>query len=348
MALANQVHRVVFEDARGVTAGIADDRAAVGRGGVAGDPGELDGQAVGERHVSVEALHEHGMIRRGLVDLRAGRQRLARPRLVIPVAAADPASLRQARDVVAQSAGQVRLVLRRTQVDPDNLLGAADQVHVGVVEAGHDQLAAGIDDARPGACQALDVGRGPDPRDHLAADGQRLRDGFAASTVCTFAFTMMMSATQFDCASGVEADRARVVTAAIQVRRMLHRYPGHLGPVDLHQDHRHVVVLIGAADERFDLAEDALAQLAGLEMAVLLDDPAEPVIAEEIARGVHRLGDAIGVQHDDVTVVQRDLFFLEQLGELFRGAVDTQSEDHAVRDEDLCIRNGLRPGREGR
>ena len=41
---------------------------------------------------------------------------------------------------------------------------------------------------------------------------------------------------------------------------------------DLEQDHRHVVVLVGAADERLDLAQDALAQLAGVEVAVLLDD----------------------------------------------------------------------------
>ncbi len=45
--------------------------------------------------------------------------------------------------------------------------------------------------------------------------------------------------------------------------------------IDLHQDHRHVVVLVGAADERLDLAQDPLAQLAGLEMAVLLDDVAQ-------------------------------------------------------------------------
>ena len=56
-------------------------------------------------------------------------------------------------------------------------------------------------------------------------------------------------------------------------------------PIDLEQDHRHVVVLIGAADERLDLAQDALAQLAGVEVAVLLDDPAEARLAEQIAVG---------------------------------------------------------------
>ena len=53
--------------------------------------------------------------------------------------------------------------------------------------------------------------------------------------------------------------------------------------LDLQEDHRHVVVLVGAADERLDLAEDPLAQLARLEMAVLLDDPAQARLAEQIA-----------------------------------------------------------------
>ncbi len=39
------------------------------------------------------------------------------------------------------------------------------------------------------------------------------------------------------------------------------------------------------ADERLDLAQDALAQLSGLEVAVLLDDAAETGLAEEIALG---------------------------------------------------------------
>ena len=62
-----------------------------------------------------------------------------------------------------------------------------------------------------------------------------------------------------------------------------HLFDDELG--DLHQDHRHVVVLIGGADERLDLAQDALAQLARVEVAVLLDDLAETSVAEEIALG---------------------------------------------------------------
>ena len=117
---------------------------------------------------------------------------------------------------------------------------------------------------------------------------------------------------------------------------------------DLDQDHRHVVVLIGGADERLDLAEDPLAQLARVEVSVLFDDPAEPGVAEEIAVVVHRLGDAVGVEDDDVAGVQRDLLLLEQLVELRHRAVDAQAEDHPAWDEDLCALQQRRPDRAGR
>ena len=53
--------------------------------------------------------------------------------------------------------------------------------------------------------------------------------------------------------------------------------------LDLDQDHRHVVVLVGGADERLDLAQDPLAQIGGVEVAVLGDEPAEPRVAEQVA-----------------------------------------------------------------
>ena len=61
------------------------------------------------------------------------------------------------------------------------------------------------------------------------------------------------------------------------------------------------------ADEGFDLAQDPLAQLAGVEVAVFFDDSAEPRVAKQIAVGVHGLGDAVGVEHQDVAGMQRDL-----------------------------------------
>src|SRR3954462_10746246 len=99
-------------------------------------------------------------------------------------------------------------------------------------------------------------------------------------------------------------------------------------PIDLEQDHRHVVMLIGAADERFDLAQDALAKLTRVEVTVFFDDPAQARLAEQIALDVHRLRDPIGVEDDDVAGAEIDALLFEQLLELFLRSVDAQAQDH--------------------
>src|SRR4051812_23312458 len=102
-------------------------------------------------------------------------------------------------------------------------------------------------------------------------------------------------------------------------------------PIDLQQDHRHVVVLIGGANERLDLAHDALAELAGVEVAVLFDDSAEARFTKQIAVGIHRFGDAVGIEHDDVAGGKIDALFFEELREFFGSSVDSQSDHHAAR-----------------
>src|SRR5258705_14999 len=79
---------------------------------------------------------------------------------------------------------------------------------------------------------------------------------------------------------------------------------GNRDRLDLHQDHRHVVVLVGCAHEGLDLAEDPLAQLAGVEVAVLLHDVAQALVAEQVTVQIHGLGDAVRVQHDDVAWIE--------------------------------------------
>ena len=49
--------------------------------------------------------------------------------------------------------------------------------------------------------------------------------------------------------------------------------------VDLQQDHRHVVVLRRVADERGDVAQHPLAQLVARQVRVILDQPAQPLLA---------------------------------------------------------------------
>ena len=55
------------------------------------------------------------------------------------------------------------------------------------------------------------------------------------------------------------------------------------GAFDLDQNHGHVVVLVGGADEGLDFAENPLPQFAGVQMAVFRDDAAEAGVAEQVA-----------------------------------------------------------------
>ena len=74
----------------------------------------------------------------------------------------------------AQAPREVLFAPGRPEVDAHELLGAAEQVHVRVVEPRDDQAAAGVDDARRGARERSDVLGAADPRNPLAADGDRL------------------------------------------------------------------------------------------------------------------------------------------------------------------------------
>jgi hypothetical protein len=54
------------------------------------------------------------------------------------------------------------------------------------------------------------------------------------------------------------------------------------------------------------LGQDVRAQLVERQMRVLLDHRGQPRLAVAVERLVHRLADAVGEQHDDVVVVERD------------------------------------------
>jgi hypothetical protein len=96
-------------------------------------------------------------------------------------------------------------------------------------------------------------------------------------------------------------------------------------------------VLVGGADEGFNFAQDALPQIAGIEVAVLRDQTPEARVAEQVSLVCHRLRNAVGVEREDVPLVQRDRRFLEQLGELLVRAGDAQADDQAVRDQHLRV-----------
>ena len=185
----DQIHGVVLEDAGRLARRVSNDRAAFRRPRVGPDAGEPHGERVRQPHVSVEPLNEDRVVGGDGVDELVDRERLARPGFVIPEAAEDPAALRLTCRIVAETAREVLLARRGTQVDADQFVGAADQVHVRVVEAGHEQPAASVDHPR------LRVSRRPDV--FVAADrpmrsphtATACADGIDGSTVWMRALT---------------------------------------------------------------------------------------------------------------------------------------------------------------
>src|SRR5688572_9319148 len=158
--------------------------------------------------------------------------------------------------------------------------------------------------------------------------------GNAGSTVWIFALMMMVSGTQ-----GCGAGGGAVAMTVNNTRRVCFIAPRNSalglhheglgihqskGRFDLQQDHGHVVVLVGGADERLDFAQDPLAQFTRLQVPVLFDDAAQPAFAEEIAAGVHRLGDAVGVEDDHVPHRELQANLLQVMRELFGGTRDPQ------------------------
>src|SRR5215467_681302 len=108
------------------------------------------------------------------------------------------------------------------------------------------------------------------------------------------------------------------------------------GRIDLEQDHRHVVVLWSVADERRDFAKHAFAQLVGRQVRVVFENPAEARFAEAVVRRVHRLADAVREQRAQIARAEVNRLLFEQPVEQL-AAVQLQSKDESVRDEDLCL-----------
>src|SRR5437879_4272806 len=88
---ADQAQGLILKDAdRLAGPRVAQDLTPGGRGRLLGDAGRPDRGAVCERLVTVEPIHEHGIVRRHRIDPLAPRQRGSLPEGVIPVAARAP------------------------------------------------------------------------------------------------------------------------------------------------------------------------------------------------------------------------------------------------------------------
>src|SRR4051812_21028717 len=149
-------------------------------------------------------------------------------------------------------------------------------------------------------------------RSSLTASGNGVRDRSDDTIV---AMPCVSSSPRTTSASICDGVRKMTTSSVIRGRRASDRnlVGGHERVVHFQENHRHVVMLVGGTDERFDFAHDALAQLPGVEVPVFLHDPAEARIAKQVTLEIHRLADAIGVEHDNVAGRKSDALFLEQL-----------------------------------
>ena len=88
--------------------------------------------------------------------------------------------------------------------------------------------------------------------------------------------------------------------------------------------------------KRADLSQDTLAQLLERQVRLLLDERAEALLAEAVTCRVHRLGDAVGEEHEQVAGAERQRHFLEQAPEHL-AIVDLEAEHQPVRGENLDL-----------
>ncbi len=163
MTSVTKVHRVVFQDAGGLAALVANDGAAVRVGRLLIDACELQDQRVHQGHVTVETRDTNtGAFGVSSSIQLTGRQ-LAALQLVIPL----PSRLHRPSAFPAQLARFASwnsAVRRRRRIDLRQREIAVDEMHVVVDEAGVHERAFQID--RIGLCirEFTNVRRGSDSR----------------------------------------------------------------------------------------------------------------------------------------------------------------------------------------
>ncbi len=171
----DQVFRVVLEDADRLTASIARDFTADGRGSVLRHLCGAHGGGVRERHVAIESVHKDRIVWCHRIDPVVGRQWRPRPQRVVPVAAENPLARLQVRGVGFDA---VHELLRRrgvAQIDPRELEAAVDEVRVSIGESRHHQPTARVQDFGVRADIPRDLGRIADREDLAVADRDRTR-----------------------------------------------------------------------------------------------------------------------------------------------------------------------------
>ena len=133
---AHQLLSGIDEQPGGLAVGVLDDQASRGIAGMTIDAGETQRCCVGPDRVPVDTHQRHGVIRRGVIEGRAGRKRSARPQRLVPAAPGDPVACCHRRRRCRHD--RSRLALGR-QVGDTNFEARLREVHemrMSVDEAG--------------------------------------------------------------------------------------------------------------------------------------------------------------------------------------------------------------------
>ena len=162
-------------DAGGVAIRIAIDLAS-GRIGYLGKHSRcLQRGGIGYRDVAVDA-REHGRMIAGYrIDVLARRQLSARPERVVPSAADDPIAGRNGLGIFGDALPHLGQRLHADKIHLQHLAPAVRQMHMRVVEAGHDEVPAQINHLRMVPLQLADIVVGTDGDDAACADRYCLR-----------------------------------------------------------------------------------------------------------------------------------------------------------------------------
>ena len=168
----------VFERAGGIALGIANDGAAGWVGSLCSNARGTQRGRVGETHVAVVTTDKDGRVVRDGIDQLFGREFRGSPLGFIPVTAENPRSLGRDFGALADAADELLGAGRVVELDVIELHATGDEVHMGIVEAGEEEFASGVEHLRFGTTPGRDFRVRAYCDDAVTQDGDRLRGRF--------------------------------------------------------------------------------------------------------------------------------------------------------------------------
>ena len=173
-----QVLSGVFERAGGIALGIANDGTAGWVGSLCSNARGTQRGRVGETHVAVVTTDKDGRVVRDGIDQLFGRELRGSPLGFIPVTAENPRTLGRDFGAGVDAADELLGAGRVVELDVIELHATGDEVHMGIVEAGEEEFASGVEHLRFGTTPGRDFRVRAYCDDAVTQDGDRLRGRF--------------------------------------------------------------------------------------------------------------------------------------------------------------------------